>query len=180
MPDIAGDALRYQGAGYVYGGVPADGIGNWDCSSFVNWVVGNDCGMAIPGFVAGSYHGQNHGPVVLDWATWTGASTVQSASRGSLCVWAGVGASGHIGIAISSNQMISALNHEQGTVVTPIQGYGPAGVALIYRNLSGNTGSGISLPTGCFFAMVSYALQYQAKRGRYLSSGQFAYGKGAR
>src|SRR6202453_794368 len=39
---IATDALEYRGAGYVWGGAPADGIGNWDCSSFTNWVCGQD------------------------------------------------------------------------------------------------------------------------------------------
>lgn len=158
MPDIAGLALRYQGAGYVFGGVPDKGIGQWDCSSFVNWVVGNDAGMAIPGFAAGSYKGQNHGPVVLDWATWSGASTVKGPpSRGDLCVWPGVGATGHIGIALAGNQMISALNHIRGTVVTPIQGYGPVGVPVIYRAISGNSVGGASALTGCKPAVATTA-----------------------
>lgn len=159
MPDIAGDASKYVGAGYVFGGVPANGIGNWDCSSFVNWVLGNDLKMGIPGFPAGSYHGQNHGPVVLDYATWTGASTHSgNAVAGDLCVWAGVGASGHIGIALGNNQMVSALNHSQGTIKSPIQGYGPRGVAVIFRTVSGNSGAGLSAPTGCASALATPAL----------------------
>lgn len=150
MPDIAGAALKYDGAGYVFGGVPSHGIGSWDCSSFANWSIGNDCKMAIPGYPAGSYHGQNHGPVVLDWATWTGATTIHgSPERGDICVWAGLGAAGHMGIALDATTMISALNHIKGTLKTPIQGFGPRGVAVIFRRISGNSSAGLSLPTGC-------------------------------
>lgn len=160
MPDIAEDALRYQGAGYVFGGVPSHGIGQWDCSSFVNWVVGNDLGMSIPGFPAGTYKGQSHGPVVLDWATWSGAQTHSGPpGRGDLCVWPGAGAAGHIGIAISGTQMISALDHIDGTKVTGISGFGPKGVALIYRSVTGNSSSGgVSFPTGCLFALAGLVI----------------------
>jgi cell wall-associated NlpC family hydrolase len=43
---IASDALRYQGAPYKWGGAKPDG---WDCSGFVNYVIGHDMGMRIPG-----------------------------------------------------------------------------------------------------------------------------------
>ena len=126
----------------MFGGAPAGGIGHWDCSSFVNWVVGHDCSMAIPGYGAGAYNGDSHGTVVLDWAVWSGAATVKSSpSRGDLCVWAGVGASGHMGIALDATHMISALNHIRGTIQSPIAGYGPLGVPVIYRSVGGNTGS---------------------------------------
>lgn len=150
---LAQDAMQYQGKGYVYGGAPAAGPGNWDCSSFVNWCLGHDLGHAIPGFTAGSYTGKSHGPVVLDYATWSGAQTVSGPPQASdLCVWAGVGATGHIGIAISPQTMISALNHVKGTTVTPIAGYGPAGVPVVYRRVTG-TGGGFSLPSGCIPGM---------------------------
>ena len=153
--------MRYQGAKYVFGGVPSKGIGNWDCSSFVNWVVGNDCRMAIPGYPAGTYTGQTHGPVVLDWSTWSGASTHSGPPNpGDLCVWPGIGASGHIGIVIAGNQMISALDTRDGTKVTPIQGFGPAGVAVVYRQLSGVTSAGVSVP-GCLMALVAVLMPYE-------------------
>jgi cell wall-associated NlpC family hydrolase len=171
LPDLAADALKYQGAGYEFGGVPATGIGHWDCSSYINWCWGSDLGQSIPGYAAGTYHGQVHGPVVLDYATWNGASTHGgNPNRGDLCVWAGIGASGHIGIALADNQMISALNHVQGTVVTPIQGYGPAGVSVIFRTINGNSSSGgMSLPSGCAPSLVvmAYALQHRIKRRQY-------------
>ncbi len=175
MPDIAGDALKYNGAGYVFGGVPAHGTGQWDCSSFVNWVVGHDAGMAIPGYAAGAYNGSVHGPVVLDWATWNGANTIQGPpNRGDLCIWPGVGATGHMGIALSATQMISALNHITGTVVTPIQGFGPLGAALMYRSLSGNTGAGSSIP-GCTpgLMVMLYALLKIPESRRYLARGKY-------
>lgn len=169
MPDtaVAQDALKYQGKGYVFGGAPAKGLGNWDCSSFINWVVGHDLGMAIPGFSAGTYTGDSHGPVVLDWATWSGATTTNAPGPGDLCIWPGAGALGHIGIYLSSNQMISALNSNLGTITSGIQGNGPMGVALIYRSLNGGSGAGVSVP-GCLLGVMMSALQHKAQWGRYV------------
>lgn len=172
MPDIAGDALRYVGAGYVFGGVPSRGIGQWDCSSFVNWVMGHDLKMAIPGYSPGSYNGQVHGPVVLDYATWSGASTHSGPpSRGDLCVWPGAGAGGHIGIATSGNQMVSALDHIDGTKVTGIQGFGPRGVAVIFRTVSGNSSAGVSAPglgiPGCLIGLVLMPYEIASVAGGY-------------
>jgi cell wall-associated NlpC family hydrolase len=171
MTGIAQDALKYAGHGYTFGGVPANG--QWDCSSFVNMVVGMDLGMAIPGYNAGKYDGKTHGPVVMDWATWTGATTVSSPQQDDLCVWAGFGALGHIGIATDPQHMISALNTHSGTVHTPIAGYGPGSVPVIYRRLvdtAGNasTSAGVSLP-GCMPLISPLLLSgviYLAKRLR--------------
>lgn len=169
MTGIAQDALKYAGHGYTFGGVPAHG--QWDCSSFVNMVVGMDLGMAIPGYNAGKYDGSTHGPVVMDWATWTGATTVSSPQTDDLCIWAGFGALGHIGIATDTQHMISALNTHSGTVHTPIAGYGPMGVPVIYRRLVDKTGNasssaGASLP-GCMpLIWVVYYAVCQAKECR--------------
>src|ERR1700678_3474455 len=88
---IAKDALEYRGAGYVWGGAPADGIGNWDCSSFTNWVCGHDLSLAIPGYPAGSYTGASHGPTTTIWLVWDGLSTVghngTEAPAGDLAIW---------------------------------------------------------------------------------------------
>src|SRR5690349_8150592 len=47
---IAVIALTYQGHAYKFGGAPgSDGSKPWDCSSFVNYVVGVKAGLAIPG-----------------------------------------------------------------------------------------------------------------------------------
>src|ERR1700749_518563 len=115
---IVSDALKYQGAGYVFGGAPGPSrAGPWDCSSFCNAVIGRDLDMAIPGYAAGDYHGQAHGPVVSPWAKWDGAVTLGSGqlpTAGDIVVWNGIGASGHMGIALGPNQMISALDTEEG------------------------------------------------------------------
>lgn len=104
---IAADALTYDGAGYVFGGAPAAGIGHWDCSSFVNKVVGIDNGLPIPGYKAGAYTGTGHGPPAIVWQAWTGATTIGHdgavAEPGDLCCW-----QTHIGIAIGGGRMISA------------------------------------------------------------------------
>lgn len=169
MADIAALALRYVGTTYVYGGVPITGIGHWDCSSFVNWVVGHDAKQAIPGYAAGTYNGATHGPVVIDWATWSGATTTKTPARGDLVIWPGIGATGHIGIYLASNSMVSALDTAQGTLQTPINGYGPAGVPHIYRSLSGNSSASSGTPvsvTGCNPAMIPVAIAYNLVKHR--------------
>lgn len=146
--NIAATALRYKGVPYTWGagGPPSRG---WDCSGFVNWVLGHDLGMVLPGGVK-NFSGNGHGPVVVQYATWKSASTISGAPEpGDLCVWAGIGASGHIGIAIGPTQMISALDTQSGTIVTPIHGYGPAGVPVMYRRVGGGGSGNILPPSGC-------------------------------
>jgi hypothetical protein len=143
---IASDALKYAGAGYTYGG-NGSRPGVWDCSSFVSYVLGHDFNLALPGggtYGSPGYPPNAHGPVVLDYAAWTGATTIQASEvgAGDLCVFAGVGATGHIGIATDNSHMISALDSTDGPVHTPIQGYGPAGAPLIFRRLNGSAGGG--------------------------------------
>ena len=122
---IAGIALQYQGHAYLFGGAPgADGSRPWDCSSFVNYVVGVKAGLAIPGYGPGKYDGSVHGPPTGMWAVWTGMSTVQRANvqAGDVIVWAD-----HMGIATSPSQYISAHSPAERTTVTdiPTSGLGP-------------------------------------------------------
>jgi len=128
---IAADALRYVGHPYVYS--------VWDCSSFVNHVLGQDLGLTLPGGLRRYRGPPPHGPVVLDYANWGGAATVQSPARGDLAVWPGDGPNGHIGIVLGTDQMVSALDPAQGTAKTPIHGYGPPGVQVEYRRVTGTT-----------------------------------------
>lgn len=140
--DIAADALRYVGQGYTYGG-RGDHPGDWDCSSFVSYVLGRDLGLSLPGggtYGDPGYPPNVHGPVVMSYATWAGAVTLPDGlapSAGDLCVFAGLGPLGHIGIALDGTHMVSALNHTDGVQRTGIVGNGPAGARLLYRRITG-------------------------------------------
>jgi cell wall-associated NlpC family hydrolase len=121
---IGGDAQRYIGHIYLFGGAPGkDGRNPWDCSSFVNWVVGHDMGMAIPGMGRGKYDGTSHGPPTGSWGIWPGLRRISRADvqEGDIIVW-----SGHMGIALGNNSMVSATgpNGTPSTVVSPIDGHG--------------------------------------------------------
>jgi hypothetical protein len=135
---IAQDALRYVGLGYVYGG-DASSPGVWDCSSFVSYVLGHDLGLGLPGgnFGEPGFPPNSHGPVVVSYADWNGAQTVTAPAVGDLVCFVGLGASGHIGIVLGRNEMVSALDTSQGTCRTPIQGYGPYGAPIVYRRILG-------------------------------------------
>jgi cell wall-associated NlpC family hydrolase len=135
---VATDALQYKGAGWVWGGAPAKGIGIWDCSSFSNWVIGHDMGMAIPGYQGGTYTGASHGPTTLIWLAWTGCTTIShnaaDAAPGDLCCW-----QTHMGIAIGGGQMISAQDAYSGT---QISGIGMPGELLFVRRLKATIATG--------------------------------------
>lgn len=131
---IAGDALKYEGHAYQFGGAPGlDGSHPWDCSSFANWVVGHDAGMAIPGFAAGKYTGASHGPSTVSWLAWSGCKTIghdgNQAQAGDLAVW-----QTHMGICTGPNQMISARSPASGTKPSSIDGF-ISGEVLFVRRL---------------------------------------------
>lgn len=129
---LANDALQYAGHAYTFGGAPGkDGKSNWDCSSFINWVIGHDGKRAIPGYSAGQYDGSVHGPPTGSWGIWPGLKHIQLSELqpGDLIVWVA-----HMGMCVGTNQMISALNSKLGTKVTPITGYGN-GPVLAYGRL---------------------------------------------
>jgi cell wall-associated NlpC family hydrolase len=144
--EIAGDIRRYIGVPYVWGGpsiltgtAPKKG-GNptgWDCSGCVNWVLGHDFGMKLPGQLTKGFNGQMHGPPSIAYATWSKATPVSKPQAGDLCIWISSGIHHHIGIATGPTKMISALNPGMGTLETPIQGYGPLGTTLVFRRVTG-------------------------------------------
>lgn len=140
--DIAKAGLAYQGEGYTFGG-RADRPGDWDCSSFISYVLGHDLGLVLPGggrYGDPGYPPNAHGPVVVSYYGWAGATQLpagQLPAAGDLCVWNGLGPLGHIGIATGAGHMVSALNHHSGTVQTPITGYGPGGAPLTFHRLNG-------------------------------------------
>lgn len=123
---IAAIALAYEGHAYRFGGAPGtDGSQPWDCSSFVNYVVGVKAGMAIPGNGPGQYTGTTHGPPTGVWAAWSGMTTVSRSQvqAGDILLWLG-----HMGIATGHDTMISALNPRVGTKTQQIDsgvGRGP-------------------------------------------------------
>jgi hypothetical protein len=128
---IAQDALKYKGHAYLYGGAPGtSGKNPWDCSSFVNWVVGHDMGLGIP--TMSHYDGSTHGPATGSWLTWSGCKTIprKSVAAGDIMVW-----QTHMGIAISNTQMISARDPAEGTGIDTITGDIP-GELLVPRRLN--------------------------------------------
>lgn len=131
---IANTALQYRGHAYRFGGAPgADGSQPWDCSSFCNFVIGVKLGGAIPGYGAGKYTGSSHGPATGNWVIWNGLRTIQASEvqAGDIIIWGG-----HMGIAVSNTQLVSALNPNEGTRVTNIQGTAP-GPILRYGRYGG-------------------------------------------
>lgn len=131
---LASDAEKYIGSGYVFDGAPATGDGHWDCSSFVNKVVGMDNGLAIPGYAAGTYKGTSHGPVALTWSLSPLANTIGTngadALPGDLCCW-----QTHIGIAIGGGVMVSARSTKSGTGKSTINDVKLTGEHLTIRRL---------------------------------------------
>jgi hypothetical protein len=148
---IAADAERYKGAGYTYGG-PARSPGDWDCSSFVSYVLGHDLGLSLPGgkWGAPGFPPNSHGPVVTSYASWKGAITVAApGARGDLVCFVGSGPNGHIGIVLGPDQMVSALDTASGTLVSPITGYGPVGAPIVYRRvLAAAAGTAVQAAAG--------------------------------
>jgi cell wall-associated NlpC family hydrolase len=137
---ISTDALRYAGHCYAFGGAARKGNGCWDCSSFVNWVIGHDLNLAIPGVPAGKYDGSSHGPPVANWLTTPLCRGVTAPQPGDLAIW---GPNAHMGVVIGGGKMISALNPALGTRVTDIAA-AHTGVPVFRRLLAaqGTTGTG--------------------------------------
>jgi len=109
---IADAALKYQGkVPYKWGGADPSG---WDCSGFVTWVLHHDLGYNLP---------SNTHTVCMQFYGWSGASKVTTpmvVQPGDLVVWPS-----HMGIAVSSTEMISAENPHSGTKVDTFQNGGP-------------------------------------------------------
>jgi cell wall-associated NlpC family hydrolase len=158
--EIASDAVTYRGAPYRWGGGGPFPQPGGDCSGFVNWVLGHDAGLTLPGGIR-NFSGRTHGPVVLSYAAWRGAVKVSPTSiqAGDLCIWAGPSAAGHIGIAINATQMISALDPQQGVAITPILGTGPRGAPFMVKRVRGlpggvSTTAAAGAPAGCVASLA--------------------------
>lgn len=129
---IAQDAMKYNGAGYVWGG-NASSIGEWDCSSFVSKVLGQDCNLSLPGGHWGDpgFPPHAHGPTTLQYMMFGTGISLADVEPGDLIV-----SVEHIGIAISKTQMISAESPQSGTGVANFPDGFPAGPP-VYRRVIG-------------------------------------------
>ncbi len=116
---ILGDAMRYNGHKYVWGG-PSNPTGGWDCSSFASYVLGHDLNMTLPGgqsWAKATNNGASHGPVASDFANTPGFKNVGNQplnnQPGDLLVW-----SGHVGFGTGNGGMFSAYTTAMGTTST--------------------------------------------------------------
>ncbi len=130
--DIAHDALKYQGAGYAWGG-NASRVGLWDCSSFVSKVLGQDFGMRLPGggrWGDPGYPPHEHGPGSTAYMLYGTGVELGQVQPGDLIV-----STEHIGIAIGNGQMISAEQPSTGTKIGTFPNGFPAGPP-VYRRVT--------------------------------------------
>jgi len=143
---IATYAESFEGHKYVFGG-PSNPTGGWDCSSFVNYVLGH-FNMDIPG---GSWkkltnNGASHGPTANQYQTWSGAKnkgsqSVNNIEAGDLLTW-----NTHVGFGAGKNKMFSAYDTASGTIYTPATA-GPTGEQLLIRTINAAQGGG-AVPGG--------------------------------
>ena len=116
---------------YLYDGFqPSTGF---DCSGLVGYVLAVDFGILLPGLTTPWTPALGwHPPNAAAYQTWSKLTTVvrNAAWSGDLACW-----NTHVGICLSGSYMLSALNQADGLVVTPINGYGPAGEKLIIRRI---------------------------------------------
>lgn len=127
---IAAAALKYQGAGYNWGG-KADVPGDWDCSSFVSYVLGKDLGLVLPGggkYGQAGYPPNAHGPGSTQYMLYGLGIDRSQVQPGDLIV-----SVEHIGIAISNTQMISAQRPSTGTKVSGFPDGFPSGPPVYRR-----------------------------------------------
>lgn len=127
---IATDALKYSGTGYVWGG-HADAPGDWDCSSFVSYVLGHDFGIKLPG--GGTYGSQGyppnaHGPATVQYMLYGQGIPYGQEQPGDLVV-----STVHMGIVIGNGQMISAQDAQLGTGVAGYRSGFPGGQPIVRR-----------------------------------------------
>lgn len=137
--DIAKAALQYQGTGYVWGG-NASAAGDWDCSSFVSKVLGQDMHLTLPGggkWGDPGYPPGSHGPGSTQYMLYGQGITLAQVQPGDLIV-----STEHIGIAVGNGQMISAEDPADGTKIGTFPTGFPAGPPVYRRVLGAGTGVG--------------------------------------
>lgn len=125
---IADDALKYQGEGYIFGGPSQPG--KWDCSSFVNYVVGHDMGLAIPGgsWAVACNNGNSHGPATTSWILFGTPVNYGSELPGDILVTLD-----HMGIVTGGGKYMSAHDPAEGTSNSSYTGGFPGGTPHVRR-----------------------------------------------
>lgn len=126
--NIAADGMQYVGVMYKFGGGNPNG---WDCSGFVNYVLGHDLGFTLPVGVK-NFKGNWHGPVAAQYYAWSGADTIprEQAAAGDLACWLT-----HIGIVVDNQSMVNAYTTGKPTSVTGIESHTPPGEILKIRRV---------------------------------------------
>ena len=126
---IAAQGLKYIGSGYVFGG-PADRVGNWDCSSFVSFVLGHDLGYPLPGGKWGDpgMPPHEHGPATTNYLMYGKPINASQAAPGDLVV-----SSEHMGIVVGPGQYVSARTPVLGTGVGSYGADFPGGSPVFRR-----------------------------------------------
>jgi cell wall-associated NlpC family hydrolase len=113
---LAAAALKYVGASYVFGG-NASRVGDWDCSSFVSYVLGHDLGLPLPGGKWGDpgMPPHAHGPVAAAYKLYGQAAP--GPYEGVIVAW-----NTHVGIAIDNTRIVSARTTAEGVGISTISG----------------------------------------------------------
>lgn len=126
---IAKAALNYIGQGYVFGG-RADRPGNWDCSSYVSYVLGHDLGMKLPGGKWGDpgFPPHAHGPTTTNYLMFGKPISASQAAKGDLVV-----SSTHMGIVVGENTYVSAKTPAAGTGLGLFNKSFPGGTPVFRR-----------------------------------------------
>lgn len=135
-PEIAAAALKYLGAGYQFGG-RADKVGNWDCSSFVSYVVGHDLGIALPGGKWGDpgYPPHAHGPTASRYKLYGTGINQSQLGAGDIVAW-----NTHCGIAVDGHRIVSARTPAEGVGISTIDGTSQSiGETPVFRRVSGTS-----------------------------------------
>lgn len=126
---IAAAALKYVGAGYVFGG-NASSVGNWDCSSFTSYVLGHDLGINLPGGKWGQagFPPHAHGPATGQYMLYGTSVQRGSEKSGDLII-----SSEHMGIVLGGGQYVSARTPALGVGVGSYESSFPGGNPVFRR-----------------------------------------------
>jgi cell wall-associated NlpC family hydrolase len=106
---FAAAAAAYAGkVPYYWGGDTPKG---WDCSGFPTYVLVHDLGRTnLPDLTH---------TVCTQFMVWSGAQTISGPEPGALVLWPT-----HMGIALDSQRMVSAVNPTRGTVIDTFRNAG--------------------------------------------------------